>query len=172
MRRKSCSVSPTYFLFFFPFASISIGWPTQAVTAAVAEVVELLTIAMKDVGAEQSRGLPWNFCSLAPFPLTLNCVYCATTVHLLSRATFLSIGGRPVARNNRTRTTRVDDSNDLSRRRFIQSVAAAAGILGLNLSSQAEAAQRPLRITAKTISKGNRPSPDHQEHHLSVFLII
>jgi hypothetical protein len=114
---------------------------------------------MKDVGAEQSRGLPWNFCSLAPFPLALNCFYCATTVHLLSRATFLSIGGRPVARNNRTRTTKVDDSNDLSRRRFIQSVAAAAGILGLNPSSQAEAAQKTSENNGKDDFKGKPPKP-------------
>jgi hypothetical protein len=65
-----------------------------------------------------------------------------------------------VARNNRTRTTKSDDSNDFSRRRFIQgSVAAAAGILGLNPSSQAEAAEKSPENNGKDDFKGKRPNP-------------
>ena len=65
-----------------------------------------------------------------------------------------------MARNNRTRTTESDDSNDFSRRCFIQgSVAAAAGILGLNPSSQAEAAQKSPENNGKDDFKGKRPNP-------------
>lgn len=65
-----------------------------------------------------------------------------------------------MARNNRTRTTKLDDSNDFNRRRFIQgSVAAAAGIFGLNPSSQAEAAQKSPANNGKDDFKGKRPNP-------------
>jgi len=86
--------------------------------------------------------------------------YCATTGAFDITGDNLSIGGRPVARNNRTRTTKSDDSNDFSRRRFIQgSVAAAAGILGLNPSSQAEAAEKSPENNGKDDFKGKRPNP-------------
>lgn len=64
-----------------------------------------------------------------------------------------------MARNKKTRTTRSEDSNSFSRRRFIQGgvAAAAAGVLGLNPNSQAEAAEKNAG-KGKDDFKGKRPN--------------
>ena len=64
-----------------------------------------------------------------------------------------------MGRNNTTRTTKSDDSNAFSRRRFIQgSVAAAAGVLGLTPGSQAEAAEQSNESKGKDDFKGKKPN--------------
>ena len=75
-----------------------------------------------------------------------------------------------MARNDRTRTTKSDDSNDFSRRRFIEGgVAAAVGILGLNASSQAEAAQKHFGDRGKDDFKKQRPGSSAPPSYISLF---